>query len=520
MSNRKLIIYILFQLLFITNIFASEITVVNDYRKIKVASLTVHGIKYVSSKELARALNANYFFNPTHEKSEIKFKDYKLKFTAKNQFIVLTSRKSNNHQIFQLPVSSRIRGNDIYIPLKYSTKYLALAAGIKLTYLEKNDKLIVDKEEIDTKNIVKWNKKLIDRSTVRYDIYSAKIENKANGTLVRLRTKGKIKQPSSSVKDNVLYIYFSNVTIDNNQINTLKPKGLINDISIKYIRGNPQLEFKLNKGYDKHEIFYDEDIGELLISIHNKLLKKQTINLNSQGIKKWNFDVVVLDAGHGGKDPGAIGVNGIKEKNINLAIVKELGKLIEQNLKNVKVVYTRDNDKFVELYKRGKIANENNGKLFISVHCNSLRKKPSKTSGFEVYLLRPGRTKEAIAIAEFENSVINLEDDPSRYLDNENFILVSMAQASNMRYSETFADMLNTEWIKRVKIPSRGIQQAGFYVLVGASMPAVLIESGYISNKKDVKYLNSKAGQKQIAKSIFNAIVKYKKYYDNSINEL
>ena len=135
-------------------------------------------------------------------------------------------------------------------------------------------------------------------------------------------------------------------------------------------------------------------------------------------------------------------------------------------------------------------------------------------------LLRPGRTKEAIAIAEFENSVISLEDDPTRYkqLNDENFILVSMAQASNMRYSETFADMLNTEWIKKVNIPSRGIKQAGFYVLVGASMPAVLIETGYISNKSDAKYLNSKKGQKQIASSIFNAIVKYKKYYKNSIN--
>ena len=93
-----------------------------------------------------------------------------------------------------------------------------------------------------------------------------------------------------------------------------------------------------------------------------------------------------------------------------------------------------------------------------------------------------------------------------------------MAHASNMRYSETFADMLNNEWIKQVDLPSRGIKQAGFYVLVGASMPGILIETGFITNKNDVKYLNSRNGQKEIAKAIFSSILKYKNYYDTSLN--
>jgi N-acetylmuramoyl-L-alanine amidase len=203
-----------------------------------------------------------------------------------------------------------------------------------------------------------------------------------------------------------------------------------------------------------------------------------------------------------------------------LAIAKELGKLIEEKMDDIKVVYTREDDSFVELYRRGQIANENKGNLFISIHCNSSSRKPGNANGFEVYLLRPGRTKEAIDIAEFENSVISLEDDPSRYkeLNDENFILVSMKHASNMRYAETFADMLNNEWIKNGGIKSRGITQAGFYVLVGASMPGVLIESGFISNRDDVRYLNSGVGQKKMAQSIFNAILKYKNYYESSIN--
>lgn len=201
-----------------------------------------------------------------------------------------------------------------------------------------------------------------------------------------------------------------------------------------------------------------------------------------------------------------------------MGIALKLGKVIEQNLKDVKVVYTRKDDTFVELYKRGKIANENNGKLFISIHANSVKKKPSPTKGFEVYLLRPGKTQKAIEIAEFENSVIEYEDNPEKYqkLTDENFILVSMAHSSYMRYSEKFSDILNKRWSQHTKIPSRGIKQAGFYVLVGASMPGVLVETGFLSNPEDEAYLNSQKGQQEIAQAIFATVKEYKEYYDKT----
>lgn len=518
MKKIKFLIIILV-LLSANHVFSSGFKVINNGKSFNVKSVEIRGIKYTSTKDLAKAFYANYFYNSKHLKSEIKFANYKLKFTANNQFVILTSKTNNQNQIFQLPISSRIGNNDVFIPLEFCIKYLSYASEKKITYNKKTNLILVDKQDVDTKNIVGWNKEIVDRSTLKYDIFSAKIEQKTNGTLVRFRTKREIRKPSSSIKDNTLYLFFSGITVDKSILRKIKPTGLVKSIKAKYINGNPQIEIKLKSGYDKYEVFYDEEIGELLVSIHNKFLKSK--NITDPKIKKWNFNVIVLDAGHGGKDPGTIGIGKIKEKNINLAIVKKLGKLIETKMKDVKVVYTRNNDRFVELYKRGKIANEHHGNLFISVHCNSMPKKPSKTRGFEVYLLRPGRTKEAINIAEFENSVISLEDDPSRYkkLNDENFILVSMAHSSNMRYSESFADMLNTEWIKGVAIPSRGIKQAGFYVLVGAAMPAVLIETGYLSNKKDARYLNSKSGQQKIAETIFKGIVKYKRYYENSINK-
>ena len=227
----------------------------------------------------------------------------------------------------------------------------------------------------------------------------------------------------------------------------------------------------------------------------------------------------MIDPGHGGKDSGTIGVGGIEEKNINLAIALKLGKDIKRQMKGVKVVFTRKTDRFVELYRRGQIANEAGGNLFISIHCNATPRKPSRVNGFEVYLLRPGRTKEAISIAERENSVIKYEDNPARYkkLTDENFILVSMAQSAYMRYSEKFADMLDKEFSKDISIKPLGVKQAGFYVLVGASMPSVLIETGFLSNRKDARYLNSKKGQARIAEAIVKAIEKFRKLYERNI---
>ncbi|HTY59377.1 MAG TPA: N-acetylmuramoyl-L-alanine amidase [Bacteroidota bacterium] len=238
--------------------------------------------------------------------------------------------------------------------------------------------------------------------------------------------------------------------------------------------------------------------------------------------EKWALDVIVLDAGHGGYDPGTIGVTGVKEKTVALGIVLKLGALIQKNLKGVEVVYTRKDDRFVELDRRGKIANEAGGKLFISVHCNSLPRKPSKTRGFEVYLLRPGRSEEAIAIAERENSVIEMEpgyEEKYQQLTEENFILVAMAQSAHVKASEVFADLAQKEIASRTGIPNRGVKQAGFYVLVGAAMPNVLVESAYLSNREDERFLKSDSGQMKIADALFHAVKKYKEEYEKQLQE-
>lgn len=237
---------------------------------------------------------------------------------------------------------------------------------------------------------------------------------------------------------------------------------------------------------------------------------------------RWALDCIVLDAGHGGHDPGAIGVAGTREKDITLGITTRLGKLIESGLPGVKVVYTRKDDRFIELYRRGQIANAAEGKLFISIHCNSTEQKPSTANGFEVYLLRPGRTAEAVRIAEVENAVVKKEKDyEKRYqkLTDEAFIIISMAQSAYMKHSERFAELLHLEAKRSPKLASKGVKQAGFYVLVGASMPSVLVEAGFLSNKKEEAFLATKAGQDHLAQLIYDAVEVFAKEYENSLKD-
>ena len=234
--------------------------------------------------------------------------------------------------------------------------------------------------------------------------------------------------------------------------------------------------------------------------------------------KRPKLDVIVLDAGHGGKDPGAIGTNGYQEKQAALAIVLKLGALINEELPDVKVVYTRKSDKFIELYKRGEIANEHKGKLFICIHCNSTPEKPTKAGGMTTYILRPGKTDAAIKVAARENAVIEYEKNKKRYegLSDIDFILTSMSRSQDVKFSEKCASLVQKELKRSVGLKSHGVEQAGFFVLVGASMPSVYIETAFISNIKEEAVLKSAAGQTKFAKGILEAIKKYKEVYEGS----
>lgn len=227
--------------------------------------------------------------------------------------------------------------------------------------------------------------------------------------------------------------------------------------------------------------------------------------------------VVVIDAGHGGRDPGALGSKS-KEKDIVLAIALKTGNYITENMKDVKVIYTRNKDVFVDLNVRAEIANKNDADLFISIHANA---NPSKTpSGSETYILGIDKDNENLAVVMMENEVILLEEDYTTKYEgfdpksSESLIMFSLMQNIFKEQSLEFADLVQTQFRERLSRVDRGVRQGGFLVLKMTTMPAVLVEVGFISNLTEEKYLMSEQGQDYLASAIFRAFRTYKTNID------
>ncbi|HDZ41975.1 MAG TPA: N-acetylmuramoyl-L-alanine amidase [Bacteroidetes bacterium] len=227
--------------------------------------------------------------------------------------------------------------------------------------------------------------------------------------------------------------------------------------------------------------------------------------------------VVVIDAGHGGKDPGAKGRTS-KEKDITLAIALKTGKYIEELLNGVKVIYTRKGDEFVELYKRAEIANKAKADLFISIHCNGFR--DSRIKGSETFVMGIHKDQGNLEVAMKENSVITLEEDyTTRYQgydpnSSESFIIFSLMQNIYLEQSLNFANYIQDQFRVRVGLDDRGVKQAGLIVLWQTTMPSVLVEAGFITNSQEERFLKSGRGQDYIASAIFRAFRDYKAAID------
>ena len=243
---------------------------------------------------------------------------------------------------------------------------------------------------------------------------------------------------------------------------------------------------------------------------------------NEQGLiarvtrERSRLDTVVIDPGHGGKDPGAV-ANGLQEKNIVLDVAHQLADYIENRL-DLEVVFTRTGDRFIALEERGHMANRRGGDLFISIHANAFQ-SPS-VHGTETYFLGRSKTDAARRVMRKENSVVReYEENPERYdeYDAEAFVKGELFLSANMQFSEEFAALVQEQFKHRVHRRSRGVHQAGFYVLWSASMPSVLVELGYLTNPQEARFLNSDQGQVYLASAIFRAVRTYKNKYNKGI---
>ncbi len=231
---------------------------------------------------------------------------------------------------------------------------------------------------------------------------------------------------------------------------------------------------------------------------------------------------LVIDPGHGGHDAGALGAIS-KEKNINLAVALRFGKYVEQNLPEVRVIYTRTKDVFIPLNERANIANRANADLFISVHTNALP-AGKVARGFETYTLGMHRAKDNLDVAMRENSVISMEKNyQQRYQgfdprSSESYIIFEFIQGKNMERSVDLARMIQRGVCDGANRPDKGVHQAGFLVLRETSMPGCLIELGFITTPDEERLLNNDSRVDDIARGIYEAFAKYKNKYDRSVS--
>ncbi len=223
--------------------------------------------------------------------------------------------------------------------------------------------------------------------------------------------------------------------------------------------------------------------------------------------------VVVIDAGHGGSDPGCHGLKHF-EKDVALSITLKVGKYIEENIKDVKVVYTRKTDVFVPLNEIASHANKNNADLFICIHCNAAVNK--QVFGSETYVMGLHKTKGNLEVAKRENASILFEEDYKKKYEgfdpnsDEANIIFNMYQNAFLEQSLSYASKVQEEFRKNKNLTDKGVKQAGFLVLWKTSMPSVLIETGFLTNAEEEKYLGSQKGQDQIAFAIYKAFKNYK----------
>ena len=380
------------------------------------------------------------------------------------------------------------------------------------------------------------------------------------GIVVRLHTDEPINAYSEPrvIKGERIEMILFNAELDASYAYE-KPRGPISNFTVEHRNGHLIFNFDIEKDYNVDAAAYrDGETSDLLLGLtfaalqHANRRPAPAIEVN--GASGWtrpsekvdtpstvadqsartsnheqplNFipsdgkldpslllDTVVIDAGHGGHDSGAV-ANGVKEKDVNLNVALLVGHYLETRL-GMKVIYTREDDSFVELHERGNIANRAGAKLFISIHSNaSAHNKNAR--GTETYFLGMHRTDDAMEIIERENSVIDLEDNQEVYSDfYHNSIVRTMALSANMRQSEKLAMKVEEQFRDRAQRTSRGVKQAGFIVLWAASMPSILVELGYLTNRWEAAYLNSESGQDYLASAIFRAVRDFKADYERN----
>jgi len=378
-------------------------------------------------------------------------------------------------------------------------------------------------------------KRAIKISGMINTIKKVTFEHFSNGELIRIGLAEHLRHTVKLNQNRWLTVSIIDGSFNPDTLFTEDYSALIRDKRCFQYDGEAQVSFLISDEVSDYNVSPSTAPDEILISLYKKrpafppalsqpFFENQSAEPEVED-NLWKIDTVIIDPGHGGKDSGAVGQNGTMEKDVVLNVARELKNIIDKR-GEIKAVLTRDSDIFIPLYQRARIANNNNGKLFISIHANGSPKKNVK--GIEVYFLSVAKEEDAKAVAQRENASIKFEENLEYYgilFDNSSLpkdmedILNDIVSNVFLKESQDMCDLLLDTTCSVTRQKKRGVKQAGFYVMLGtqATMPSVLFEIGYISNIQEERLLKRTSYQKRLAQAIYDSIITFKKRHERGL---
>ncbi|MCK4607095.1 MAG: N-acetylmuramoyl-L-alanine amidase [candidate division Zixibacteria bacterium] len=461
----------------------------------KIHSFHENKITYVSYSELVELLGGTLDWEIVgHQVSYIEGVN-RFDFVLGSPFFKL------NNKTYNLTYPAIYRDGQLFLPIETFCPFLNGALPQKVTWSTETSGLRIDSQYFNVTDLT--------------------VSPKANGLLIEVLMTTSLPYEIYLTEGNWLNISITEARINSSRILSRRDPRTMYKLTTHQAAGSGQISMRLRRNVEKwsHKLAYDPP--RIQISIADTRFAFDSADSQPQVGPDDKIDVIVIDPGHGGGDYGAIGPGGTREKDVVLDISRELARLIRKD-KQFKVIMTRDRDKTMTLEQRADIANTAGADLFISVHANASTK--SRVRGWNVFFLAPAKNDSARAVAQFENSVFLREqstlEDHREVPDDEltdNPILTILNEMIMTEFqveSHDFAMMAAREFRRRLKIPARGVDQAGFFVLNMVFTPSVLIEAGFISNKKEERLLKSSKYQKQVAAALYDAIKKFKAKYE------
>jgi N-acetylmuramoyl-L-alanine amidase len=447
---------------------------------------------YVPLQEIANLFDVHVYYSNKVHKAILYFEQNKITVSAFNPFVVA------GHRVHQMPVEAGYANGDILLPVKFFIPILRDALGESFPVL------------YDSRSPV------VSDPSAYYNVASVEVEDKANGTMIRIKTTVNFAESSISTRYSRQWFY---IDILGGRYDTTYTKP----VNSRFIRAfqsiqSPQvvqLGFQLKASVISKDVTVTRRPNEIWVTLPSKERVGEELIAKLQDERElWSIDRIVIDPGHGGRDPGTSGPTGVKEKDVVLAISKKLKELINRRMPDVEVFLTREGDTYPTLSERAQLANQKEAKLFICIHANW--NVSSRARGAETYFLGPHKSEESIEVAQRENSVINHFENAADYeeLTEEKLILATMAQNQYIHESQDLAAIFQDKIREKTGLKDRGVKQAGFQVLWQASMTNVFVETGFLSNPSEEKLLNSPDFQMKMAEAILEGIKEFKKKYE------